>query len=273
MIATVVGRHDAVVADRLVHASILDGIALSGAKLLRYAHNSVDDLRAKVKRFAGLRTFIITESVFSMDGDVAPLADIVSIASEAGALVIVDEAHAIGVFGDEGAGALSGSLRREIGVITGTLSKACGSYGGFAAGSVDLCNLLRSSARSFLFNTGLPAASAAAAVKAIEIIRGSEAERGALLLKASQLRARLQSEGFTTGSSASQIIPVMLGSNDAVVRASDALKRCGLLVPAIRPPTVAAGTARLRISLTSAHTEDQIDSLVRTLCAHRDGVC
>lgn len=271
VLSSLVGRHDVVVADRFVHASMLDGIALSGAKLIRFTHNNVDDLRSRLKAAHAARLFVVTESVFSMDGDIAPLDDIVAVASEVGASVIVDEAHALGVFGAEGAGVLTPEVRREVAVITGTLSKACGSYGGFAACSKAIHELLISTARSFLFNTGLPPASAAASCEAIAIIRRSASERSQLQDKAAQLRVRLRDEGFMIGNSVSHIIPIVLGSSEAVLRAGELLLQAGFIVPAIRPPTVAPGSERLRISLTNSHSAAQIDALVATLCRYRDG--
>ena len=269
VLSALLGRHDTVVADRFVHASILDGISLSGAKLLRYRHNCCDDLRRALKVAAarGRRIAIVTESLFSMDGDLAPLEQISALAAEFGAFLIVDEAHALGVFGAAGAGVASASVREQISVITGTLSKACGSYGGFAACSAPVRELLVSTARSFLFNTGLPATCAAAASAAIaEIRRGNLGSE--LLAKAARLRQELQSLGLNAGASESHIVSVIVGSSERAIALSQALEESGILVPAIRSPTVAKGSERLRISLTSAHTDRQIAALTAALAGY-----
>ena len=268
------GRHDAIVADRLVHASLLDGSELSGAKLFRYRHNDCDDLERQLARAAEVasRIAVVTESVFSMDGDIAPLDDILSVAERYNAFVVVDEAHALGVFGEQGAGVAGADIRERISIITGTLSKSCGSYGGFVACSAPVRDLLLSKARSFLFNTGLPAFSAAAALKAVELIREGRVSGSKLLLRASRLRASLQDDGLNTLASASQIVPIVVGSNEVALRLSAELETRGVYVPAIRSPTVPLGTERLRISLNLAHSDDEIAQLMYALINSSRGI-
>jgi glycine C-acetyltransferase/8-amino-7-oxononanoate synthase len=261
VISAILGRSDTAFADRLSHATILDGIALGRAKLHRFRHNDVGHLasllaQAAATRRPGDRFLIATESVFSMDGDLAPLEELCDVAGRYDAMLMVDEAHALGVMGPGGAGLVRAhGLAQFVNVRTGTLSKALGSYGGFVACSNDLRTLLVQRARSFIYSTALPPASAGAALAALEIL-GSTPDLGAKLLRRANLLRRLLSEaGLAVPPSESQIIPLVVGASQRAVRLSERLKAEGILAPAIRVPTVPRGTARLRLSVTLAHSE------------------
>ncbi len=258
-IPALVGRGDSVIADKLVHASIIDAIVLSRANFYRFRHNDLDHLRSLLDRPAEGRRLVVTESVFSMDGDLAPLTEIVSLAVDHGAMVMVDEAHATGVFGSSGGGLIREcGLEESVNVSMGTLSKALGGYGGFIACSNDLKKLLVNRARGFIYTTGLPPAvvgSALGALKAVERI-GDLGTR--LLANASAFRRRLRDAGLDTGGSESQIVPVILGDNGRTLAVADRLRSAGILAAAIRPPTVPEGTARLRLSVTLAHTPEDL---------------
>ena len=243
--------------DRLNHASLIDGARLSGARLVRYRHNDVGHLESLLLRHEGAaRRLVVSDSLFSMDGDVAPVEALGRACRSAGAWLIVDEAHAMGVFGEHGAGCCAGlPADAQPFAITGTFSKSLGGYGGFVAGDAVLMTLLINRARSFIYSTGLPPASVAGALAAIRLIR-REGERGeALLRRAEYFRSELGRHGFDTSPSCSQIVPVMLGENRRALAASEALLEEGVLCTAIRPPTVPRGTARLRFSVTLGHDE------------------
>lgn len=255
VITACVGPGDTVFADRLAHASLLDGAQLSRARLHRFRHNDPGHLADCLRRHGGPgRRLIVTESVFSMDGDLAPLADIAQLARAHDALLLVDEAHATGVFGPQGAGlAAHLGVAREVTLSVGTLSKALGGYGGFVACSAAMREFIVNRARPYIYTTALPPAAVGAALAALEVLH-SEPGRGAeLLARAARLRAMLAQRGLRTGDSASQILPIMLGDADRAVRISERLRAQGLLGVAMRPPTVPRGTSRLRLSVTLAH--------------------
>lgn len=261
VIPALVGRGDTLLVDRLAHASILDAAHLSRARLQRFQHNDVDHLEALL---AGSpddgRKLVVTESVFSMDGDLAPLADIASAAQAHHAMLMVDEAHATGVFGPGGAGLVSADgLQQGVNVSMGTLSKALGGYGGFVACSAAMRELLVSRARAFIYTTGLPPAAAGAALGAIEALRKDEDLGAGLLQNAGQFRQRLHEAGLDTGRSGSQIVPVIVGDNERTLRLAQGLHDAGILAVAIRPPTVPQGSARLRLSVTLAHTASELE--------------
>jgi 8-amino-7-oxononanoate synthase len=255
------GPGDHVFLDRLSHASLVDGALLSRARVHRFQHNEPADLaRLLAKAPAAGRRLVATESVFSMDGDVAPLADLAAVAAEHGALLLVDEAHATGVFGPGGAGCIrAAGLEPRVALSMGTLSKALGSFGGFVACAAPVREWLVQRARSFIYSTALPPASAGAALGALEVLRGQPGLGTALLERAAAFRARLQAQGLDTGASQSQIVPVVVGDNGRTVRLAARLREQGLWTVAIRPPTVPAGTARVRLSVTLAHSEADLD--------------
>jgi 8-amino-7-oxononanoate synthase len=259
-ICTLVGAGDVVVVDKLVHASLVDGARLSRAKLRVFRHNDSEDLQrilkwARTEVKSKGRILVVTESVFSMDGDCAPLREIVEVKDRFGAWLMVDEAHALGVLGPGRRG-----LAEELGVANqieiqmGTLGKAVGSAGGFIAGSGVLIDHLVNSARSFIFSTAPGPAAVAAARAGIELIASDEGEA---------LRNKLIANlaPFVGTKSKTAIAPIILGREDVALKASEQLKEAGFLVPAIRYPTVARGEARLRVTLSAAHTQGQIEGL------------
>jgi 8-amino-7-oxononanoate synthase len=256
IISALVGRDDHIFIDRLAHASLLDAAVLSRAKVHRFHHNAPEDLRRLIRAcVSGGKRLMVTESVFSMDGDIAPVAALAEVAEEGGAMVLVDEAHATGVFGSGGAGVVrqSGSEAR-VNCSMGTLSKALGGYGGFVACSGDMRQWLIHKARSFIYSTALPPAMVGAALGALQCLRNNPDMGRQLLGQSAEFRARLRELGLDTGSSESQIIPVMVGDNERAVRLHRRLVERGILAVAIRPPTVPRGAARLRLSVSLEHT-------------------
>jgi 8-amino-7-oxononanoate synthase len=258
----VAGRGDVIFADRLSHASLIDGARLSGATLKRYAHNDVESLE-RLLRSSPCRghRFIVCESVFSMDGDIAPLTKLRHLATRYEASLLVDEAHAIGVWGN--GGGLGRELGRELGdqpaeLTVGTLGKALGSHGGFVVCRRDTREYLVNRARSFIYSTALPPASVAAALGAIEQIERDPMIGHRLLDLARGFHKALLAEGLRLPEFGSQILPVHVGDNHRALELATRLRERGLLVTAIRPPTVPEGTARLRLSVTMAHTQEDL---------------
>ncbi len=260
-------KGDVVLADRLCHASLLDGLILSGARWHRFRHNDMNHLESLLQRHKV--QWVVTESVFSMDGDLAPLTDLVTLTQRHGARLLVDEAHATGVFGADGAGRVSeAGLSDQVDLIMGTFSKALGSFGAYVACSPILRDLLINTARSFIYSTALPPAVIAANQAALDVVRNEPQRRTRLLQMASGLRDALQQRSCRVIGE-SQIVPWVLGDDETVVRASGQLEEKGCCVPAIRPPTVSPGQARLRISLSAAHADRDLDILVQSI----DEVC
>lgn len=249
--------------DRLNHASIIDGCLLSGAKLIRYKHCDMNDLLDKINKYGGSKNLIITDGVFSMDGDIAPLPDIVKIAKEHGIMTMVDDAHATGVLGKNGAGTASYfNLHNEIDIMMGTLSKAVASEGGYIAGKKDLISYLKNCSRSFIYSTALSPSSIAVSIKALEIIE-KDSERRANLLKLSNwVQNELEIAGFQVMKTETPIIPIMIGKADKAVEFSESLLSEGIYIPAIRPPSVPKGTSRLRISLMATHTKQDLEEVL-----------
>jgi 8-amino-7-oxononanoate synthase len=266
-VASLVATGDVVFADRKNHASLLDGCRLSRADVRTYAHGDCRDLARLLDRSTNhRRRLIVTDSLFSMDGDMAPLVELANLAERYEAMLLIDEAHATGVFGAGGRGVaeLLG-VEDRIPVRVGTLSKALGGIGGFVAGSRTLIDWLVNRARPYIYSTAAPVASAAAALAAIDIVEQEPERRTTLLHRAADLRARLVEQGWDAGRSASQIIPVLLGDPQRAVDMAARLREQGLFVPAIRPPTVPEGEACLRISLTCSHTAEMIERLLVAL--------
>ncbi len=263
-LAALIGPRDAVFGDARNHASILDGCRLSGARWFTYPHGDAAALSRQLEQSPGFRRrLIVTDTLFSMDGDLAPLAELAELAERFGAMLMVDEAHATGVFGAGGRGVCEAAgVERAVHVRVGTLSKALGSIGGFVVGEARLIEWLANRARAYVFSTASPEAAAAAGLEALKVVQEEPQRRQGLLQRAAELRQRLQDQGWSTGESVSQIVPVIVGRASAAVETAAALRRRGLLVPAIRPPSVPRGRALLRISLSSAHTPQQIEQLV-----------
>jgi 8-amino-7-oxononanoate synthase len=268
-IPALVGPRDAVFADALNHASIIDGIRLSRAAVHTYRHCDVGELRKLLSehRASARRALIVTDGLFSMDGDLAPMDQIFEVAREFGAWTYLDDAHAVGALGAHGRGTLDHlGIAERADINVGTLGKAFGVAGAFVHGSRSLCRHLLNHARSFVFSTAMPPAQAAVARESLRIVQKEPARRQRLHENASRLRDGLSGVGVRTlGASTTHVVPVPIGPTAAVMRIGAELRARGILVGAVRPPTVAEDTSRLRISVSAAHTDDHIDRLVENL--------
>ena len=268
-IPALAGPRDAIFADALNHASLIDGCRLSGASVHVYQHADAAALRAQLAahRSGARHALIVTDGLFSMDGDLAPLAGIVELAAEFGAWTYVDDAHAVGVVGPGGRGtAAAAGLDGRVDVTVGTLGKAFGTAGAFVYGSPQLARHLINRARSFVFSTAMLPAQAAASCEALRIAAREPERRARLFANAGRLRTALASHGDALlGGAGSHVVPLLVGANEATVAAGRALRERGLLVGAVRPPTVPEGRARLRISVSAAHTDAHIDTLAAAL--------
>jgi 8-amino-7-oxononanoate synthase len=260
-------RGDAIFSDAENHASLVDGCRLSRADVHIYRHADVTHLRQLLSQAAGYRRrLIVTDTLFSMSGDLAPLTELVELALRSQAILVVDEAHATGVYGESGRGVCElYSVDDVVPVRIGTLSKSLGSLGGFVAGSQRLIDWLFNRARPQIYSTALPAACHRAAMAALQIVRDEPWRRTALLSDARQLRQALLSQGWSLGGSVSQIVPVVIGQPERTMELAEQLRERGLLVPGIRPPTVGSGQSRLRISLSSAHQPSDRQLLLSAL--------
>ncbi|EAR08741.1 8-amino-7-oxononanoate synthase [Reinekea blandensis] len=266
VIQALLTRHDTVIQDRLNHASLIDGGRLSGAKFSRYAHNDSDNLAQQLDRASG-KKLVVTDGVFSMDGDKAPLDDLASVCRSHDAWLMVDDAHGFGVLGTEGAGLVSefGLTTEDVPVVIGTLGKAFGTSGAFVAGDQLTIDYLLQYARSYIYTTASPPAVAAATRASLAIVRNSNDRRAHLTALIQKLRAGIQALGLTLMPSETPIQPILIGESHHAMQLSQALKARGILVTAIRPPTVPEGTARLRVTLSAQHSEAQVDTLLNTL--------
>jgi 8-amino-7-oxononanoate synthase len=264
-LSALAGRGDVVFCDRLCHASLLDGCRLSGAKTVRFRHNDPASLRSLLPQHPGRKRLLVTEGIFSMDGDTAPLASLHALAEQSDLGFIVDDAHGTAVLGPGGKGtpAAQGISSRGL-VLTGTLSKALGSVGGFIAGDGVLIEYVMNKARPFLFTTALPPASAAAALAALEVVEGRPEILNLLWENVERMHRGLAAAGFA-GAKTSPIMPLVLGSPERALRVAGRLLDRGYYVPAIRPPSVPPGTARLRITVSAAHTEEEIEGFLTAL--------
>jgi 8-amino-7-oxononanoate synthase len=267
VISALLGRGDTVYEDRLNHASLLDGGLLSGARLLRYAHADPEVLAERLAVRQGGEALIATDGVFSMDGDLAPLPELVRLAQTHGAWLMVDDAHGFGVLGREGRGTLDhyGSSLEDVPIVIGTLGKALGTSGAFVAGSEELIEFLIQKARTYIFTTAPPPAVAAATRASLRIARGEEWLREKLRNLIERFRAGAGQLGLSLMDSQTPIQPLVVGEADRALALSEALQTRGILISAIRPPTVPVGSARLRITFSAAHTEQQVDRLLDAL--------
>jgi 8-amino-7-oxononanoate synthase len=261
------GRGDWIFSDRLNHASIIDGIILSQAHFKRYPHGDMEALEDMLRLApSGAKKVIVTDSVFSMDGDIAPLDRIVALAQKYECLVMVDEAHGLGVLGQGGRGAVEHfDLEGKVDIQMGTFSKAAGSFGAYCCGPADLIEFLINRARSFIYTTGLPPSVAAASLKGIEIIKEEPERRRRLWDNTDVLLRGLKQMGFDTLVSRTPIIPIIIGESRVAVEFSQKLFEAGIFVSAIRPPTVPQNTARLRLTVTATHTPDDLQQLLGEL--------
>jgi 8-amino-7-oxononanoate synthase len=265
VISSLVGEGDAVFSDALNHASLVDGCRLSRAAVCVYPHADVAALEAQMRRTPARRRLIVTDSVFSMDGDAAPLAAICDLAERYDAMTMVDEAHATGVLGPHGAGLVDAlGLGDRVTVQMGTLGKALGTFGAYVAGSRALVDFLLNRARTFIFTTALPPPVVAAAAAALTIVEREPERRVALRRQAERLRHGLRAAGYEVrGDEGSHIVPVIVGDADATMALSAELLGRGVLAHGIRPPTVPDGTARIRATVMATHTDADVDMAVR----------
>ena len=268
VVGGLVGRGDTVIADKLNHASLVDAAQLSGAKLLRYRHNDTADCERQLARATGNR-LILTDGVFSMDGDAAPLAELLALAERYDAWLVVDDAHGFGVWGESGRGtaveqALFATAPPERLIQVGTLGKAFGTAGAFIAGAAQPIEVLLQRARPYLFTTAAPPALAVATLASLQLIIEGETLRAAWRARMAQLRHALAPH-FRLLPSMTPIQPLIIGSADHTVALAHALKARGLFVPAIRPPTVPADSARLRITLSANHSSEMVGQLIDAL--------
>jgi 8-amino-7-oxononanoate synthase len=266
--ATLAGRGDCVFEDRLNHASLIDAGLAGGARFQRYAHGDVTALRHRLRRATGPgRKLVVTDGVFSMDGDTAPLRDLAEACHEAGAVLVVDDAHGFGVAGPDGRGSVAaqGLGIEDVPVLMATLGKAAGTCGAFVAGSEALIESLIQHGRTYIYTTALPPALAAATRAALRVIRDEGWRRERVSACADRFRRRTGELGLRLLPSDSPIQPLVLGDEAAALAASEALLEAGIWVPAIRPPTVARGSSRLRITFSAAHELEDVETLVAAL--------
>lgn len=266
VIGSLAGRGEVVFSDELNHASIIDGCRLAGAEKFVYRHRDVEHLAWGLEQAAGRAALIVTDGIFSMDGDVAPLGWLLELARKHGARLMVDDAHAVGTYGPRGRGSVAAAgLEGEVDVVTGTLGKALGSYGAYVSCSGELRELLVNSARPLIFSTGLPPACAAAAGAALDVI-DSEPERVAAVQEnAAVLRKGLRDEGLEVGEARTQIIPVTIGDPARAVAACARALDDGVFAQAIRPPTVPEGTSRLRLTVMATHRPAELRAAAQTI--------
>jgi glycine C-acetyltransferase len=260
VVPALMGPEDLIFSDELNHASIIDACRLSRAKVVRYKHNDMDDLRQQIEGTSGYRRgMIITDGVFSMDGDIAPLDAICAIAEAHGLILMVDDAHGVGVLGQGGRGIVDHfGLHGRVDVEIGTLSKAFGAVGGLVAGKRSIIDWLRQRGRPFLFSSAMTAPDVAACIEAINLLEESEELVQRLWRNAETMRSGLVSLGFDTGQSATPIIPLMLGEASLAQDFSRRLFAAGIFVTATVYPTVPLGKARLRVMNSAAHSEDDL---------------
>jgi len=264
VIQSVAQGGDVILSDELNHASIVDGCRLSAADTRVFRHNDVDDLERNLRDCdAYRRKLIVVEGVYSLDGDCAPLGKMAQLVERYGCILMVDEAHALGVLGDGGRGACEfQGVTDRVDIIMGTMGKALGSYGAFVAGSDELKRFLVNKARPLIYTTGLPPAVLAASLAAIEVVRDEPWRRRETLEKAQYMRKELSQLGLDIGASSAQIIPVIVGEASTAVRFAELLLEEDVFVQPIRPPSVSVGKSRLRVTVNADHTYEQLDRAV-----------
>ncbi|HUY04712.1 MAG TPA: 8-amino-7-oxononanoate synthase [Rhodocyclaceae bacterium] len=265
-VTSLAGGNDAVFSDQLNHASLIDGIRLSGAEKHIYPHRDLAALEAMLRTCSAANKLVVSDAVFGMDGDLAPLPELLELCERHDARLLVDDAHGFGVQGPQGRGSLAkfGIASPRI-VYIGTLGKAAGVSGAFAAGSDEVIEWLLQSARTYIFTTGAPPLLAHALLASVDLIERGDHRRAHLARLIAQLRAGLKLKRWQLSDSTTAIQPLIIGTNEEALRIGARLYESGLWIPVIRPPTVPEGTSRLRISLSAAHTPAQVERLVTTL--------
>jgi 8-amino-7-oxononanoate synthase len=265
-VTALAGPEDAVFSDALNHASLIDGVRLSRARVVRYPHADLGFLSGALAESGARTKLVVTDGVFSMDGDIAPLPALLDLCERHDAWLLVDDAHGFGVMGPEGRGTPAHfGLRSQRLVYVGTLGKAAGVAGAFVAGAAEMVEMVMQRARTYIYTTAAPAMLAAAVETSLQLIREDEWRRERLRKLIAALKRELQGGASALASSDTPIQPLVLGGNSQAVRASAELRERGILVPAIRPPTVPEGSARLRISLSAAHSEQEVLRLAAAL--------
>lgn len=266
-ISALMSRGDAVFADRLVHASLIDGAVLSRARLKRFAHGDAAQLDALLARSTARRKLVVTDGVFSMDGDVAPLPELVTVCARHGAWLLVDDAHGLGVLAEDGGGVASvfGTGSEQVPVLVGTLGKAFGTFGAFVAGDAVLVETLIQHARPYIYTTAIPPGVAAATLTALDRVRGDGWRRQRLRALVRRFRRGVAALGLSLPDHENPIQPLVLGRPEAVLEASALLASRGIEVAAIRPPTVPRGTSRLRFTFSAGHSDEDVDRLLSVL--------
>ena len=273
ILATLAGEGDVILSDALNHASIIDGCRLSRAKIAVYGHCNMNELEQRLREAVNGRKLIVTESLFSMDGDEAPLMDIVGLAEKYGAMVMVDEAHATGIYEPQGAGLVAKlGLGDRVLIQMGTLGKALGGFGAYVAGSRELRELLINRCRSFIFTTALPPAVMAMGIAAIDLVKREPERRQALRSNCEQLKTGLTELGYSLGNSHSQILPLMIGDATQCMQLSEAVLQRGVFAQGIRPPTVPPGTSRLRITVMATHRLEHIEQVFKVFTEVAQGM-
>ncbi len=269
VISSLMARGDTVFEDRLNHASLLDGGLLSQARLQRYQHNDLTDLEHKLSQSKAKTKLICSDGVFSMDGDIAPVADLSALAKQHQAWLMIDDAHGLGVLGEHGKGCMSlfDLSCEEVPILVGTFGKALGTFGAFVAGSENLIETLIQRARSYIYTTALPAAIAEATRVSLKVMQAETWRRETLTEHIAYFKQCATTAGLPVTDSNSAIQPIMIGDVAKTVELSQQLHQAGIMVSAIRPPTVPEGTARLRVTLSAEHTRQQIQQLVTQIAA------
>ena len=270
-IAALVSKGDEVLQDKLNHASLIDGGLMSGAKFRRYPHANLARLQQLLEQSSAAKKLIVSDGVFSMDGDQADIQTLAAVAEQSASMLMIDDAHGLGVLGETGAGVLQqqGLNQQQVPILMATFGKSLGTAGAFIAGSNDLIEILIQRARSYIYSTAMPAAIMAATRVSLQLCQKDNWRREKLAALIAQFRRGAEQLGLTLMPSDTPIQPVILGSNQAVMQASENLKENNILVGAIRHPTVPKNTERLRITLSASHTEAQVERLLLVL----EGCC
>lgn len=270
IIPALAGRGDLIITDRLSHASIYDGCQLSGSRTLRFRHNDLAHLRQLLqeKRSQFNSCLVVVESIYSMDGDRCPLAELTQLKKEYDFLLIVDEAHATGLYGENGAGVIEEeNVSTGVDIVMGTFGKALGSYGAYVAGSRELIDFLVNSARTFIYSTALPPAVIGATLAALYLVKTEPQLRRELHEKVAYFKKQLRKNGLQDDLGPTQIIPVMIGDSARALAIAEKLREKHIYVKAVRPPTVPEGTARLRFSITRYHRKEDLKDCARNLAS------
>jgi len=272
VISALLKENDLIVCDKLDHASIIDGARMSGARLRTYPHKNLEKLKDILKKETGYgKRLIVSDGVFSMDGDIAPVPELISIADQFDSFLMIDDAHSTGVLGKTGRGTCEYfGIKEGVDIHMGTLSKAFGCLGGFVAGQRPLIEYIRNKARSFIYTTGLPPAVTAGCVKAIEIAEKDHCLRKKLWHNIKRFKLSLMELGFDTMGSETQIIPVFTGDISRTMRSAEILFKMGVFAPGVRPPTVPKNKCRIRASLIATHTDEHIDKVIEAFRRLKD---